>query len=131
MYVRCSSSVVPFFISHYVQIKLGGTRFIYRCRSILYIPLRSDKTFLLASCAYTVRPPFISHYVQIKHFASNSIFSIKACFISHYVQIKRYDSGSFGREFSGFISHYVQIKPYIPSKGSKLPVITLYPTTFR
>ena len=97
---------VPFFISHYVQIKLNV--FNQYLRTIhLYIPLRSDKTSTL-TVPFTFWVSFISHYVQIKRTLHHSRHRLYTNFISHYVQIKLYNTYELNTD-----------------------VHPLYPTTFR
>ena len=77
------------FISHSVQIKLSLIPVILSHSTILYIPLRSDKTGIDASIPYFATN-FISHSVQIKLKKVKQELEELKNFISHSVQIKRY-----------------------------------------
>ena len=87
MHVAAENPLIHF-ISHYVQIKLGHVQPLHKRRNVLYIPLRSDKTFEGIDNALNFLF-FISHYVQIKPTPILMRFTYACFFISHYVQIKR------------------------------------------
>src|SRR5699024_12002924 len=99
-----------FFISHYVQIKLFVLVYVFIFFAILYIPLRSDKTF--APLFSFLPPSFL--YIQLRSDKTQSQKRLTWSWRNLYIPVRSDKTvayyGNNRRYRMSLISRYVQVK---------------------
>src|SRR5699024_12732629 len=99
-----------FFISHYVQIKLFVLVYVFIFFAILYIPLRSDKTFAPLFSFLPLR--FL--YIPLRSDKTQSQKRLSWSWRNHYIPLR---SDKIGRYYGVDNRHLIDLIPhYLPIK---------------